>query len=202
MTDKPTSDGLRIGDTERENAIAALGEHLSSGRLTIDEYGERSARATQAVVKGDLRVLFADLPLPHPDLGDEPGTAIDMRKGTDVVPKDEKSSKPVRASGAYGPLLPRVVNSAAAVTGVLWLILMMTGNGHLWWLMFVPGAMMVFSSTMWPDEKKKGKNKKARRIENRPHADLESDAEEVDQIEDGESSAAKDDQRRRPDRKD
>jgi len=39
---------LRISDTEREQAVRMLGEHMSVGRLDVDEYGERSARATAA----------------------------------------------------------------------------------------------------------------------------------------------------------
>jgi hypothetical protein len=57
---------MRIGDTEREQALAALGEHMSAGRLTIDEYGERSAKVTAARTRGELLELFTDLPDPKP----------------------------------------------------------------------------------------------------------------------------------------
>ncbi|KQT94278.1 hypothetical protein ASG49_05125 [Marmoricola sp. Leaf446] len=53
---------LRIGDGERESAVAALGEHYAQGRLTKDEYDERSDAAWTARTAGDLRPLFADLP--------------------------------------------------------------------------------------------------------------------------------------------
>jgi DUF1707 SHOCT-like domain len=35
----------RISDAEREDAISKLGEHMSVGRLGVDEYGERTAKA-------------------------------------------------------------------------------------------------------------------------------------------------------------
>jgi Domain of unknown function (DUF1707) len=60
---------LRIGDAEREEAFRALGEHMSAGRLDIDEYGDRSARVTAARTRKELSALFADLPAPKPLFG-------------------------------------------------------------------------------------------------------------------------------------
>lgn len=57
-----TNDSLRIGDAERDGAIAALARHFADGRLTQDEHEERTARALKARTGADLRVLFADLP--------------------------------------------------------------------------------------------------------------------------------------------
>ncbi|MBM7773012.1 hypothetical protein JOD54_003216 [Actinokineospora baliensis] len=59
-------DGVRVGTTEREDAMRALGEHFAQGRLPIDEYEQRVGDASAAVTRADLRVLFADLPAPHP----------------------------------------------------------------------------------------------------------------------------------------
>lgn len=59
---------LRIGDAERTAALQALDEHLAAGRLTVEEYGDRSAAAVNAVVAADLATLFTDLPQPHPEL--------------------------------------------------------------------------------------------------------------------------------------
>lgn len=70
----PGPDELRIGDGERESAMSALGEHLSAGRIDIDEYGERSGKVTEARTRRQLLALFADLPEPHPrfDAGSVP----------------------------------------------------------------------------------------------------------------------------------
>ena len=57
---------IRIGDAEREHALELLGTHLGEGRLSVDEYGERSARVTTAKTRGDLYALFSDLPAPRP----------------------------------------------------------------------------------------------------------------------------------------
>ncbi|CAL9676020.1 hypothetical protein SUDANB95_07847 [Actinosynnema sp. ALI-1.44] len=57
---------IRIGDAERQRAIELLGEHLSEGRLDVDEYGDRTARVTAAKTRGEVLALFDDLPEPHP----------------------------------------------------------------------------------------------------------------------------------------
>ncbi|PZS35924.1 MAG: hypothetical protein DLM61_01175 [Pseudonocardiales bacterium] len=66
---EPDSLDVRIGDAEREEAFAALGEHMSAGRLAIDEYGDRSAKVAAARTRNDLVVLFTDLPAPRPAFG-------------------------------------------------------------------------------------------------------------------------------------
>jgi hypothetical protein len=60
---------IRVSDTEREDALEKLGEHMSAGRLDIDEYGERSAKVTTAKTRGELLDLFGDLPEPRPAFG-------------------------------------------------------------------------------------------------------------------------------------
>lgn len=53
---------IRIGDAEREQAVSALGEHYLAGRLTKEEYDERTAVALTARTASALQPLFADLP--------------------------------------------------------------------------------------------------------------------------------------------
>lgn len=57
---------MRIGDAERDAAITALGEHLAAGRITHDEFDERSNAAAAARFTPDLDRLFTDLPALHP----------------------------------------------------------------------------------------------------------------------------------------
>jgi len=61
-----TKPALRIGDAEREEAVADLGRHFADGRLTPLEHEERTALAFQARTGADLGALFADLPLLSP----------------------------------------------------------------------------------------------------------------------------------------
>jgi hypothetical protein len=54
--------GIRVSDAEREQAVAGLSEHFQAGRLTKDEFDDRSGRALQARTGPDLDGLFTDLP--------------------------------------------------------------------------------------------------------------------------------------------
>jgi Sec-independent protein secretion pathway component TatC len=63
MDSRPTQKTqLRIGDAERDRAIAALGDHFAAGRLTAEEFDQRLDKALQARFNSDLEPLFADLP--------------------------------------------------------------------------------------------------------------------------------------------
>ena len=53
---------VRIGDAERDRAIATLGDHFAAGRLTAEEFDERMDQALKARFNEDLEPLFADLP--------------------------------------------------------------------------------------------------------------------------------------------
>lgn len=55
---------FRVGDAERDAAVSVLGEHFAAGRLTKDEFDERSGRAWSARYADDLDELFTDLPQP------------------------------------------------------------------------------------------------------------------------------------------
>jgi hypothetical protein len=57
---------VRIGTTEREEAIQALGEHLAQGRLDVTEYDQRCALVVAAKTRADLAAVFDDLPDPNP----------------------------------------------------------------------------------------------------------------------------------------
>ena len=53
---------IRVSDAERDQAVAELSEHFQSGRLTQEEFEDRSGRALQARTVSDLAGLFNDLP--------------------------------------------------------------------------------------------------------------------------------------------
>ncbi len=62
MTDAIDPANLRVSNAERERASAILQDALDQGMITIDEYGERSAIAASAKVRGELTAILADLP--------------------------------------------------------------------------------------------------------------------------------------------
>jgi hypothetical protein len=57
---------LRIGDADREHVVAALGQHLSLGHLTMNEFENRVDIAYTARTRGELDVVLADLPTAAP----------------------------------------------------------------------------------------------------------------------------------------
>jgi len=67
---------LRASDADRDAAIAELSEHFQTGRLTREEFDERSAQALQARTGRELTELFADLPG-----GDQPRVADRAGRG-------------------------------------------------------------------------------------------------------------------------
>jgi hypothetical protein len=58
MTDRP----IRASDQERENVVSVLRDAFTDGRLTYEEFEERTAAAYAAKTWTDLRELTADLP--------------------------------------------------------------------------------------------------------------------------------------------
>jgi hypothetical protein len=54
--------GIRVSDAERDQAVAELSEHFQAGRLTQEEFGDRSGLALAARTGADLEGLFTDLP--------------------------------------------------------------------------------------------------------------------------------------------
>lgn len=57
-----------IGTPERDSAQEALEAHLVAKRLDPAGYGRRVEASQLAQTQSELRRIFADLPLPHPEL--------------------------------------------------------------------------------------------------------------------------------------
>jgi Domain of unknown function (DUF1707) len=56
------ADDLRVSDAEREHALRELSEAFQTGRITADEFDQRSGQALEARTGKELTVLVADLP--------------------------------------------------------------------------------------------------------------------------------------------
>ena len=62
MTQPDNPDALRVGDREREQAVAVLHDAVGGGYLDLAEFEERSQTVYAAKTRGDLRAALADLP--------------------------------------------------------------------------------------------------------------------------------------------
>lgn len=133
---------IRIGDADREQALQALAEHMSHGRLTIDEYGERSAGVTAAKTRGELDALFADLPEPHPKFGTQPPAA------GQPAPTPSAGMQP--ATWTDRPLNQRMV---AAGLPLFWVVAVIIGvTTHFWWIMALPFIVTAIGRGLWGHE--------------------------------------------------
>ncbi len=114
--------------------MTALGEHMSVGRIDIDEFGERSAKITAAKTRGELSEVFLDLPEPHP-LFDAPKTAVSER----VKPASPLAgiSPAQRVTGAILPIL-FIASIALIVT-----------TGVTWWFILVPIGISALGEGIW-----------------------------------------------------
>ncbi|HVW41412.1 MAG TPA: DUF1707 domain-containing protein [Amycolatopsis sp.] len=131
------SPDVRIGDADREQALSALGEHLSAGRLDVDEYGERSARVTAARTRRELTEVFTDLPEPHP------GPAVP--KAAVAKPKP---NAPVAWSDR--PLGQRLVAGVLPLLFVGAIVLGLTT--HVWWFIALPFIVGAMGRGLWGPE--------------------------------------------------
>jgi len=58
----PSGD-LRVSDADRDRAVSELSEAFQAGRITADEFGQRSGQALAARTGTELTALLTDLPL-------------------------------------------------------------------------------------------------------------------------------------------
>jgi hypothetical protein len=79
---------LRVSDAERDRAVSELSEAYQAGRITADEFDQRSTQAWSARTGSQLIATLADLPLDRGPVDDALADAADPRDGDSyVVPR-------------------------------------------------------------------------------------------------------------------
>jgi Domain of unknown function (DUF1707) len=63
MSLEPSHDQVRASDRDREQILGVLQDGLAQGRITMDEYTERTDATLVARTMGELRVVINDLPV-------------------------------------------------------------------------------------------------------------------------------------------
>ena len=99
-------DAMRASDGDRERVVQALQEQVGEGRLTLEEFEERSTAVYEAKTVGDLRKLLEDLPVdvfPQPAPPFAMGAAWQRPFPMPAIPPWQQP-RIVRAGG--GPTLP------------------------------------------------------------------------------------------------
>lgn len=113
---------LRIGDAEREAAVAALSEHYTAGRITREEFDERSSLAFAARTSSQLWPLFTDLPPLRP--GRET-----PERGPQVAQLHSQVGRGRRSWGFGAGMAPvlLVLLALVVLTNLPWPILLLVG---------------------------------------------------------------------------
>lgn len=129
---------IRISAAERAEAVAALGEHLASGRLPTAEYERRRRVAVEAVGRDEIEALFADLPAPHPDLS----SAVAPRRPIRVDPEWPVGRGDTRVS--------RVLDAVGVLSLLVGLptAIVLTATAGLWWTFLVVFGVAVVSMVL------------------------------------------------------
>jgi hypothetical protein len=104
---------MRASDGDRDAVVSELSEHFQAGRLTADEFEERTGQALAARTMGELRELLADLPVTRPS-----GAQPSPRPGRRALP-------PTPVLLGIGVAAAMLVDAAHGNWGFLWLIIPM-----------------------------------------------------------------------------
>ena len=149
---------MRASDRDRQQVVERLQGALEEGRLSIDEFSERTGLAFHAVTYGDLAPLCADLPASGPVIAASPALAEGPVPAASLIPATGAAAAPAGASRAgFLAGLPMVLKVlwttwlvAVSVNVVVW-ALVTDPAGHLsdpWplWVAGPYGAVLVAMS--------------------------------------------------------
>jgi hypothetical protein len=126
---------LRVSDADRDRALAALSEHYQAGRLTPEEFDERSGQALQARTGQELSTLFADLPQDQaPWMGP---SSVGGWSGPDLPAQTGRRTVGRRPAGASAPAA-RTVAIVAVLAVILVALAVGHNTGHPWGGLVVP----------------------------------------------------------------
>ncbi len=129
--DTPTgqywSGDLRVSDADRDRAVTELSGHFQEGRLTLEEFDERSSAALRAKTARDLAGLFTDLPT---------GLARAAGTGNAVAVPDAGPRRPAARAWAAAATLSAVV--------IVILLLVRVDVGHHAFVVPLPLIALLF----------------------------------------------------------
>ena len=137
MTSLHRDPRLRASDADRDAVADQLREHAATGRLTLDEFGERLERCYAAQTYGDLEPLIADLPGPdlYADLPVPPGGPRPVAGGWS--PRGSSGDDSGHGRGAWASWA-----TASVVCWAIWLAGVLSGGG-------LAGLWPVWVSVPW-----------------------------------------------------
>jgi hypothetical protein len=111
---------MKASDADRDAVLSDLSEHFQAGRLTVDEFEDRTGRALAARTWGELRDLTQDLPTssagPHVSVTATTGAPPRRPLGRPVL-------IPIAVLAGIGIAVALSGGTVHARWGILWLLL-------------------------------------------------------------------------------
>ena len=111
---------MKASDADRDAVLSVLSEHFQAGRLTADEFEDRTGRALAARTWGELRNLLQDLP------ASPAGPRIPVTAATGAPPQRPLGRAvlvPIAVLAGIGIVVAMSAGTVHGRWGVLWLVL-------------------------------------------------------------------------------
>ena len=141
----------RIGDADRDQAVAFLQEHMAQGRINASEFDDRMSHALKARTASELAVLFEDLPDPRPPSSNirptfqQPPWQQRQQQHSFEIPPWQRTPAASPGIAHHAPLAPPERSKAETVLAVVaaasWpavILLCFATSWSYWWLIFIP----------------------------------------------------------------
>ena len=115
---------MKASDSDRDAVVSDLSEHFQAGRLTAEEFDQRTGLALAARTWGELGDLQADLPATRPG----PPAPATGSLGTGSLGTGSRRSPgrfappPIAALVGIGIVVAVLVNAAHGRLGFIWLL--------------------------------------------------------------------------------
>jgi hypothetical protein len=147
----------RIGDADRDQAVAFLQEHMAQGRIDASEFDDRMSRALRARTASELSVMFDDLPEPRPPslktrptFQAPPWQQPQQQHSFEIPPWQRTPAASPEIAHHVHPAIPersRAETVLAVVAAASWpaiILFCFATSWSYWWLIFIP----IFISSM------------------------------------------------------
>jgi Domain of unknown function (DUF1707) len=111
---------MKASDADRDAVLSDLSEHFQAGRLTADEFEDRTGQALAARTRGELRDLMQDLP------ASPAGPQVPVTATTGAPPQRSPRRTvlvPTAVLAGIGIAVAMSAGTAHARWGILWLLL-------------------------------------------------------------------------------
>ena len=141
----------RIGDADRDQAVAFLQEHMAQGRIDASEFDDRMSQALKARTASELAVMFDDLPDPRPPsvkdrptFEQPPWQQRQQQHSFEIPPWQRTPAASPEIAHHAPPALPErsktdtVLSVIAAASWPAVILFCFATSWSYWWLIFIP----------------------------------------------------------------